>query len=205
MRELEQTWVRNHADQGVTHLWQVLICSGRFCFTGLLVEVTGEGSYLWTSTRHGRADVHSSAPDVVTLFGSRCELACSWTHMMKESHVALVETSLACLIFLKSFIQAIMCVWDNVPLICVRIANVFVMLLMDLLLILGLRASSSISLIMADIQLFFSAADPLADLWLIINANLWLVSGRTVGAKCRWLASWAEAESLCLFCLKIAS
>lgn len=84
--------------------------------------------------------------------------------MMKESHVALVEMLLACLIFLKSFIQAIMCVWDNVPLICVRITNVFVMLLMDLLLILGLRASSSISLIMADIQLFFSAADPLADL-----------------------------------------
>lgn len=26
------------------------------------------------------------------------------------------------------------CVWDNVPLICVRITNVFVMLLMDLLL-----------------------------------------------------------------------
>lgn len=75
-----------------------------------------------------------------------------------------VETSLACLIFLKSFIQAIMCVWDNVPLICVRITNVFVTLLMDLLLILGLSAPSSIGLITADIQLFFSAADPLADL-----------------------------------------
>lgn len=56
------------------------------------------------------------------------------------------------------------CVWDNVPLICVRITNVFIMLLMDLLLILGLSAPSSIGLITADIQLFFSAADPLADL-----------------------------------------
>lgn len=55
-------------------------------------------------------------------------------------------------------------VWDNVPLICVRITNVFIMLLMDLLLILGLSAPSSIGLITADIQLFFSAADPLADL-----------------------------------------
>lgn len=81
--------------------------------------------------------------------------------MMKESHVALVETSLVCLILLKSFIQAIMCVWDNVPLIWVRIRNVFVMLLMDVLLILG--APSSIGVI-ADIQLFFSEADPLADL-----------------------------------------
>lgn len=84
--------------------------------------------------------------------------------MMKESHVALVESALACLIFLKSFIQAIMCVWDNVPLICVRITNVFVMLLMDLFLILGLGAPSSIGLFTADIQLFFSAAHPLADL-----------------------------------------
>lgn len=82
--------------------------------------------------------------------------------MMKEPHVAPVETTLACLILIKSFVQAVMCVWDNVPLICVRMVNVFVTPLMALLLILG--APSSTGLITADIQLFFSAADPLADL-----------------------------------------
>lgn len=57
-------------------------------------------------------------------------------------------------------IRAITCVWDNGPLICARITNVLVMLLMDLL----LSAPSSIGLITAGIQLFSSAADPLADL-----------------------------------------
>lgn len=77
------------------------------------------------------------------------------------------------------------CVWDNVPLICIGITNVFVTLLMDLLLILA----SALHLPSALLRPIFSCSSQQLILWQIYDLLMliwgWWAGGQW-GAECLW-------------------